>query len=233
MRVLAIGAHPDDLEILCGGTLARFAARGDAVTMLVMTDGSAGHAEIGAAELAGIREREARAAAGVIGAELMWMGLPDEFVFNDEPTRRLLLNAIRGARPDLILTHEPDDYHPDHQATSRAVFAASFMTGLPNVETASPSHPGVAPLFYFDTLAGVGFQPAEYVDITAAFGTKRQMLAAHESQVAWLRHHDAIDIQAFMETVARFRGLQCGCEYAEAFRPAHAWPRLRATRLLP
>lgn len=95
MRVLAIGAHPDDLEILCGGTLARFAQRGDPVTMLVMSDGSAGHAQIPAPELAAIREREARAAAAVIGAELVWLGLPDEFVFNDEPTRRRLLDAIR------------------------------------------------------------------------------------------------------------------------------------------
>jgi LmbE family N-acetylglucosaminyl deacetylase len=233
MRVLAIGAHPDDLEILCGGTLARFAGQGDAVTMLVMTDGSAGHAEIGAAELAVIREREARAAAAVIGAEFVWLGLPDEFAFNDEPTRRRLLEAIRAARPDLILTHDPEDYHPDHRATSRAVFDASFVMGLPNVVTPSPAHPGVAPIFYFDTLAGVGFQPGEYVDVTPTWATKRAMLAAHDSQVAWLRYHDAIDIQAFMETVARFRGLQCGCEYAEAFRPAHAWPRLRAQRLLP
>jgi LmbE family N-acetylglucosaminyl deacetylase len=233
MQILAIGAHPDDLEILCGGALARFAARGDAVTMLVMTDGNAGHAEVPAKELAVIREREARAAAAVIGAGFIWLGMPDEFVFNDEPTRRLLLDAIRAARPDLILTHDPEDYHPDHRATSRAVFDASFVMGLPNVETPSPPHPGVAPLYYFDTLAGVGFQPAEYVDISDAFATKQAMLAAHESQVAWLRHHDAIDIQAFMETVARFRGLQCGCEYAEAFRPARAWPRLRAERLLP
>jgi LmbE family N-acetylglucosaminyl deacetylase len=233
MRVLAIGAHPDDLEILCGGTLARFIGQGDAVTMLVMTDGSAGHAEIGAAELAVIREREARAAAAVIGAEFVWLGLPDEFVFNDEPTRRLLLEAIRAARPDLILTHDPEDYHPDHRATSRAVFDASFVMGLPNVVTPSPPHPGVAPIFYFDTLAGIGFQPEEYVDVTPTWATKRAMLAAHDSQVAWLRYHDAIDIQAFMETVARFRGLQCGCEYAETFRPARAWPRLRAGRLLP
>src|SRR6266571_639593 len=233
MRLLAIGAHPDDLEILSGGTLARFAARGDAVTMLVMTDGSAGHAEIPAGELAALREREARAAAAVIGAEFVWLGLPDEFVFNDEPTRRRLLDAIRAARPDLILTHDPDDYHPDHRATSRAVFDASFIMGLPNVVTPSPPHPGVAPLYYFDTLAGVGFQPAEYVAIRETFPTKQQMLAAHVSQVAWLRHHDAIDIQAFIETVARFRGLQCGCAYAEAFCPAHAWPRLRAQRMLP
>src|SRR5437016_14492169 len=127
MNILAIGAHPDDLEILCGGTLARFAQRGDRVTMLIMSDGSAGHAEIPAAELAAIREREARAAVAVIGAEFVWLGLRDEFVFNDEPTRILLLNAIRAARPELILTHHPDDYHPDHRSVSRAVFDASFI----------------------------------------------------------------------------------------------------------
>jgi LmbE family N-acetylglucosaminyl deacetylase len=233
MNVLAIGAHPDDLEILCAGTLARCAERGDRVTMLVMTDGSAGHAEIPAAELARLREGEARAVAALIGAEFVWLGLRDEFVFNDDPTRLLLLNAIRGARPDLILTHSPDDYHPDHRATSRAVFDASFIMGLPNVRTENPAHPGVATLYYFDTLAGHGFLPTEYVDISAAWETKRQMLACHATQVDWLRHHDAIDIFDFMETVARFRGLQCGVRHAEAFRLADAWPRVKPRRLLP
>jgi LmbE family N-acetylglucosaminyl deacetylase len=201
--------------------------------MLVMSDGSAGHAQIAAPELAAIREREARAAAAVIGAELVWLGLPDEFVFNDEPTRRRLLDAIRAARPDLILTHAPVDYHPDHVATHRAVFDASFVMGLPNVQTPSPPHPGVAPLFYFDTLAGQGFLPTEYVDISETFAVKREMLRQHASQVEWLQYHDGIDIVAFMETVARFRGLQCGAEYAEGFQHADVWPRVRTARLLP
>lgn len=233
MNVLAIGAHPDDLEILCGGTLARFAQRGDRVTMLIMSDGSAGHAEIPASELASIREREARAAAAVIGAELVWLGLRDEFVFNDEPTRVRLLNAIRGAQPDLILTHARDDYHPDHVATLTAVFDASFIMGLPNVRTDNPAHSGVAPLFTFDTLAGHNFLPEEYVDITTTWETKRAMLAEHGTQVDWLKHHDGIDIFTFMETVARFRGLQCGVEFAEGFRRVLVWPRVRPARLLP
>jgi N-acetylglucosamine malate deacetylase 1 len=169
----------------------------------------------------------------VIGAELVWLGLPDEFVFNDEPTRRRLLDAIRAARPDLILTHAPVDYHPDHVATHRAVFDASFVMGLPNVQTPSPPHPGVAPLFYFDTLAGQGFLPTEYVDISETFAVKREMLRQHASQVEWLQYHDGIDIVAFMETVARFRGLQCGAEYAEGFQHADVWPRVRTARLLP
>lgn len=233
MNILAVGAHPDDLEILCAGTLARCAERGDRVTMLVMSDGSAGHAEIPPEVLAEIRSREARAAAARIGAELVWLGLRDEFVFNDEPTRLLLLNAIRGAQPEVIFTHNPDDYHPDHRATSRAVFDASFIMGLPNVRTEHPAHPGVATLYYFDTLAGQGFLPTEYVDITGAWETKRAMLAEHRSQVDWLRYHDQIDIFHFMEVVARFRGLQCGVSFAEGFRQADAWPRVKPHRLLP
>lgn len=233
MNLLAIGAHPDDLEILCGGTLARFAREGHRVTMLVMTDGSAGHARIPAAELAAIREREARAAAAVIGADFVWLGLRDEFVFNDEPTRLRLLDAIRAARPDAILTHAPEDYHPDHRATARAVFDASFIMGLPNVVTEAPACPGVPALAYFDTLAGLRFEPTDWVDITDTWEVKRAMLACHRSQVEWLRDHDRIDIFEFMETVARFRGVQCGVRYAEAFRVETTWPRVRAGRWLP
>jgi LmbE family N-acetylglucosaminyl deacetylase len=201
--------------------------------MLIVTDGSAGHAEIPPDELAQIRQREAREAAAVIGAEFVWLGLRDEFVFNDEPTRLLLLNAIRGAQPDLILTHNPDDYHPDHRAVSRAVFDASFIMGLPNVRTEHPAHPGVATLCYFDTLAGQGFLPTEYVDISETWETKLEMLRRHASQVDWLRYHDGIDIAAFMETVAKFRGLQCGVACAEGFRQADAWPRVKPYRVLP
>jgi LmbE family N-acetylglucosaminyl deacetylase len=233
MNILAVGAHPDDLEILCGGTLARCAQRGDRVTMAIVTDGSAGHAEIPPARLAEIRRAEANAAADQIGAHFVWLGLRDEFVFNDEPTRLLLLNTIRAAQPDVILTHNPDDYHPDHRAVSRALFDASFIMGLPNVQTEHPAHPGVASLYYFDSLAGQGFLPTEYVDITKTWDTKAAMLACHSCQVEWLRHHDGIDIAEFMETVARFRGLQCGVRYAEGFRHADAWPRVKTYRQLP
>ncbi|MDH3674677.1 MAG: PIG-L family deacetylase, partial [Anaerolineae bacterium] len=101
MRVLAVGAHPDDLEILCGGTLARYAQEGHAVIMCVATDGTAGHMEIKPPELAQIREREARAAAEVIKAEFIWLGYPDELIFNDRETRLAVIDAIRQARPDV------------------------------------------------------------------------------------------------------------------------------------
>ena len=86
MRVLAVGAHPDDLELLCGGTLAKYAQLGHHVTMAVATNGEVGSMTLTKEEIAAVRKAEAAAAAAVIGADFVWMGYPDEFLF---PRRRL------------------------------------------------------------------------------------------------------------------------------------------------
>jgi LmbE family N-acetylglucosaminyl deacetylase len=233
MRIMAIGAHPDDLEILCGGTLARFTEDGHQVTMCVATDGTAGHMEIKPPELGEIREQEARRAAAVIDADFIWMGFPDELIFNDRETRLAFVDAIRHARPDMIITHTPDDYHPDHRVVSSLVFDTSFMASLPNIETERPAHLLVPPLYYMDTVAGKRFHPTEYVDVSEQLEIKRQMLGCHESQLKWLQDHDDVDIIEFMEVVAHARGLQCGVAYAEGFRAEDVWPRSVPRRLLP
>lgn len=233
MRVLAVGAHPDDIEILCAGTLARYVDEGHEVVMCVATDGTAGHMTIEPAELAEIREREARASADLLGADFIWMGYPDELIFNDEETRLAFVDMIRQARPDVIVTHGPDDYHPDHRTVSRLVFDASFTASLPNIETEHAVHSLVPPLYYMDTVAGKGFHPTEYVDITDTIETKRQMLACHESQLEWLKVHDDIDIMEFMDVVAHTRGYQAGAQYAEGFRCEDVWPRTPPQRMLP
>lgn len=233
MRILAVGAHPDDLEILCAGTLARYARAGHKVIMCVATDGTAGHMVIKPPELARIREQEARTAAELIEAEFIWLGFPDELIFNDRETRLTFVEAIRQAKPDLIITHAPDDYHPDHRVVSSLVFDTSFIASLPNIETGQPAHPVVPPLYYMDTLAGKGFHPTEYVDIGPTIDIKRQMLACHQSQLKWLKDHDNIDVIEFMEVTARTRGFQCNVPYAEGFRQADVWPRTPPGRLLP
>lgn len=233
MRVLAVGAHPDDIEILCGGTLARYASRGDEVFICCATDGSAGHMLIPPDELKVIREREATAAAKVIGAQIKFLEEQDELLFHDRPTRLKFVDMIRWADPQVILTHTPDDYHPDHRVCSDLVFAASFVSSLPNIMTEHAAQKGIAALFYFDTLAGVRFEPDAYVDVTEAYETKLKMLACHESQVKWLKDHDNIDVSVFMEGVAKMRGLQCGVPLAEGFKVAWVWPRVSPQRLLP
>ena len=233
MRVLAVGAHPDDVEILCAGTLARCRQRGDEVIICVATNGNMGSMRIPPEELAGIREAEARESAAKIGAELIWLGYPDEFLYPDHETRMRFIDMIRQARPDLIITHAPNDYHQDHRTVSELVFVSSFIGAVPNVQTHTPTHPHIPPLYYMDTLPGMDFLPEEYVDVTDSLVTKLEMLRCHESQLEWLGDYNGIDIQEFVTTVARFRGLQSGVRYAEAFRLAPAWPRVTTSRLLP
>ncbi len=232
-RVLAVGAHPDDLEILCAGTLAKYTQRGVRVVMAIATDGSAGHMIIPPDELAEIRRKEAERSAAVIGAELVWLGYTDELIFEDIDTRLRFVDLVRQAQPDLILTHDPHDYHPDHRVVSRLLFDASFLSGLAHVKTEHPAHPGVQPLYYCDVLTGINFSPTEYVDIAETYNLKREMLACHESQLKWLKDHDGIDVMDFIEVMGRSRGLQCGVQYAEGFRPEMGWGRPRPYRLLP
>jgi len=230
---MAIGAHPDDPEIGCGGTLAKYIREGHTAVVAYVTDGCAGHAHISPEELREIRRAEAEKACAVIGAKMMWFGLPDEFVFDDEPTRRLFIDRIRQARPDVIITHAPEDYHHDHRWVSQLVFSSSFIATLPNVATEHPPLEKLPALFYMDTLAGKNFLPTEYVDITQDMETKRRMLSQHRSQIQWLRDHDGIDLLEFVEVMARCRGLQCGVRYAEGFRSESVWGRVTPQRLLP
>lgn len=234
MRILAVGAHPDDLEILCGGTLVRFVREGHEVVMCHATRGDRGSYVHTSEEIARIRGEEARRAAGICGAEYATLGLRDgEINSADTDQRRLVIDLVRGARPDLIVTHYPRDYMSDHNEISKLVFDCSFHATLPLFETGKPHHPLVTPLYYMETVMGVGFQPTEYVDVSEAIDEKVGMLEAHDSQLTWLRDHDGVDIVEQMKTTTRFRGQQCGAAYAEGFVQCQRWLRGTTRRLLP
>ncbi|MDQ7859411.1 MAG: PIG-L family deacetylase, partial [Armatimonadota bacterium] len=231
--VLAVGAHPDDVEILAAGTLARYAAAGAKVTICCATAGELGHAAADVATRAAARLAEARAAAAHIGARLICLELPDGGVADTPETRRRAADAVRAAEADLVITHAPHDYHPDHRATSAIVFAATFIASSPQLVTGSPPVRRAPPLFYMDTIAGIGFVPEEYVDITEVMDTKRAMLREHRSQLDWLRARAGVDVLELMEVTARFRGFACGARYAEGFRREGTWLRQGTGRLLP
>lgn len=237
MRVLAIGAHPDDLEILCAGTLARYRQAGHEVVMAHACNGDCGHFIIPPDELAAQRAKEADNAGAILGAEVLTIpGMGDgDIMADDVNARKGMVDIIRQARPDVILTHAPEDYMPDHVAVSELVFFASFLATVPHWKTDNdiPHHDKVAPIYYMDTLASVGFMPEEYVDITDTMDTKIKMLECHESQLTWMREHDKIDMVEFVTTMARARGLQSGVRYAEGFRRLRTWPRMTTERLLP
>jgi len=234
MRVLAVAAHPDDLEQLCGGTLARFANDGHDVTMCHVSRGDRGSFVHTMDEIAAIRHEEAAQAAGTIGATHVSLGLSDGEVNASDPHQKdLAIDVIRRVKPDLLITHHPSDYMPDHVECGKLFEEASFVATLPLYETAEPVHQTVAAVYYMDTLAGLGFQPTEYVDISGVIETKLASLAAHTSQVEWLRDHDGVDVLEQTRIVSAFRGFQAGTTYAEGFIPSLRWLRPRTRRLLP
>ena len=233
MRVLAVGAHPDDLEILCAGSLAKYAKRGDHVTMVVVTNGEVGSPTLGKKEIANVRYQEACASAAVIGADFIWMDYPDEFLFSTDQSRLKFLDMIRQARPDVILTHAPTDYHPDHRAAGQIIWDIRVMTTVPNIETPHPPCDKIPDIYYYDTLAGIDFIPQYYVDVSETFGIKKKMLACHKSQSIWLEKQYDMNYIEFIEYTGRYRGLQCGVRYAECFQSSPTWPKKLGAVPLP
>ena len=191
MRVLAVGCHPDDVEIACAGTLAKCVKRGDKVIVAHLCTGSLGHVVIPPEELV------PSAAGALAGIEVLDGIFGDLDIYTDNAdSRNKVVEVIQYAQPDLIITHSPDDYMPDHIATSKLVFDAAFTATLPNWPSKTRKAAKLVPIYYMDTLAGVNFLPEEFVDITDEIDLKIQMLECHHSQLDWMREHDGIDFTA-------------------------------------
>lgn len=213
MKLLAIGAHPDDIEIYMFGTLAAARTRGDVVVLAIATDGSKGGKGDPAA-LRRTRRREATAAAKPLGAKPHFLDFPDGELVPDARLVAALKTLTTITMPDLILTHGPNDYHGDHRALSDAVpLAASFT----------------APVAWADNFMCVGLEPTHYVDITAHVDAKRTAIRAHKSQ----------DPERFVVMTDRLNGFraaqanQPADHYAEAFRFEPQYPFVDIRDLLP
>ncbi len=234
MNILAIGAHPDDLEMGCGGTLAKCAGRGDKVTMCHVSTGNVGHMIIMPDELVKIRAEEARKAGSIIGAEVVGLGESDLFVRSDNMAARdKIIDLIRQAKPDLIITHSPHDYMDDHEETSKLVYGATMAATVARHQTKHEFYGKLTPLYYMEPVCGVNSLPVEYVDITDFMDTKMKMMDCHESQVKWLKDHDNMDFLDMARTMSRFRGYQCDTGCAEGFTYCSTYHKLSTRRLLP
>lgn len=232
MNVLAIGCHPDDVEIGCSGTLAKCVKRGDRVTVCHITNGNMGHEVILPGELAEMRKAEAKKAGALAGIEVVTLDIGDLLPNGCDITQRdRVAQLIISVQPDFIITHSPNDYMPDHREVSKLVFDATFTASVPHY--CGGKKAAITPIYYMDNLAGMNFNPTEYVDISDEIELKLRMLECHESQLKWMRDHDGIDFAEFVQTCSRFRGLQCGVRYAEGFTQELVWPKALPKRLLP
>ncbi|MGY1813018.1 PIG-L deacetylase family protein [Blastococcus sp. SYSU D00820] len=197
LRVLAIGAHPDDIELGCGGALLAHVAAGHTVTMLVVTGGENGPGD--GARGAGRRAEQEQAAA-LIGARLVWGGLRDCEVVPDSATVRLIETVLHATGADLVYVHAPDDSHQDHRAVASATLGAARR--LPRV-------------LHYQSPSTLSFTPTVYVDVTAHLSGKVAALAAHASQV---EQSAMVEPDAVVAS-ARHWGAQARIGYAEAFQP--------------
>jgi LmbE family N-acetylglucosaminyl deacetylase len=233
LRILAIGAHPDDVEFCCAGTLARCIERGDQVTIAFACNGSSASIDRSPEEIVKIRSREAINAARFLGADLIQMGLLDFGVDVNMQTKQLFADTIRQAAPDVILTHFHTDYGSDHNNTFVLVRDAALAATVGNFRTSRPAVSKSPLIYMFEPLAGYGFQPEVYVDITGSWSTKVKMLNCHKSQREWFLRRGGMDVSDYMEVVARFRGYQSGVKLAEGFIPLKNWANIATGSMLP
>ncbi len=235
MRRVALSflAHPDDAEILCGGTLIRLADAGWEIHIATATAGDCGTMTDSPWSIAATRTAEAQKAAALIGAAYHCLGELDGFVVYDKPTIRKTIDLFRRVTPSLVFTHAPRDYMLDHEQVSLLARGASFVYGAPNISSV-PRHPdsAIPHLYYCDPVElidplGHEVTPTTLVDISAQMDKKVDMLVCHASQRQWLKAHHGMDeyIDA-MKRAGAHRGRQCGSTYAEGFiqHQGHAYP---------
>ena len=192
LRLLVIGAHPDDCEFKAAGVATLSRAAGHQVRFVSVTNGDAGHHKIFGEELAAIRRREAEAAGRVLDVEYRILDYHDGCLEPSLPARLELIAMIREFRPDLILTHRPNDYHPDHRYTSQLVCDAAYLVTVPAVVPATPALRADPVIMYFsdDFQRPYPFSPAVVVDIEPVWEQVIDALDCHQSQFyEWLPYN--------------------------------------------
>lgn len=189
LRILLIGAHPDDCEVCCGGTAALWARAGHTVRFVSATNGQTGHHAIGGVELTRRRIAEATASAAVIGIESQIVPIPNGQIEPTLPYRWMFIRLIREFKPDIVITHRPNDYHPDHRYTSQLVQDSSYVVTVPNTVPETPALRQMPVMMYMsDTFTRpYPFQADVAVDIDSVIETKIEMMHQHTSQFyEWL-----------------------------------------------
>ena len=195
VNILAIGAHPDDIEFGCGGTLVKYARKGHRLFLLVMTKGGLG------AESAK-REAEQMDSKKILGAEeIFWGGYEDSQLMVDTELIGKIENVIKEVKPDFIFCNFLDDTHQDHRHLAQAIMSATRY---------------IRNVLFYEGPTTQNFKPHVFVNIADTLEKKLQALKAHRSQVMKTNIED-LSIVEVARSSANFRGIQGRVKYAEAF----------------
>jgi len=239
--VLAVMAHPDDIELTCAGTLVLLKRAGWNVHFATMTAGDLGSTKHSRAAIAKIRRQEAAASAKLVGAGYTCLGFDDLTVAYTPQAKRVVTGLLRAVQPDLLILHSPDCYMADHTESARITREAAFASTIPNWKASfngKPAKPAkrMPAILYADPIDNIDALgrrvPARYVvDISSVLDVKERMLAAHDSQRSWLREqHGEDEYLMWMRRLGadRARDLQDpAVKAAEGFTPhlGHGFPR--------
>lgn len=218
--------HPDDVEILCAGTLLCLKNKGYDLHIATMTAGDKGSAVLSREEIATIRRAEAGQGARELGAaSYQCLEFHDLEITFDNPARRKVTALVREINPSIIFTTPPHDYMFDHEITSHLVRDACFNAGCKNyeVEGSAPPIEGLPYLYYSDAIGGHDIfgrrsRVTTIVDISPHIEQKILALRCHDSQRVWLKKQHGMD--SYIESMKQWsaqRGSQIGVAYAEAF----------------
>ncbi len=195
LNILVIGAHPDDPDIKVGGSAYKWIQQGHNVVLVSVTSGNAGHHELTADQLERARRDEARRAGEVIGAKYVVLDINDGELMPTFENRLMIIRLIREHKADVVITHRPWDYHPDHRYTGQLVLDAAYMVTVPTVVPHIP-HLERNPVFLYMSdrfTQPTAFKPDVCVDIDDAVEKKLDMIHQHTSQMyEWLPYNRGI-----------------------------------------
>ena len=226
LDILVFGAHPDDVELGCSGTIIKEVQRGKKVGIIDLTRG-----ELGTRGTAEIRNQETKKATAIIGASIREnMNFKDGFFKDDEEHKRALIKKIRKYRPEIIITNALSDRHPDHPRGAQITVDASFLSGLQKIETGQKIW---KPRAVYHYIQFNNFNPDIVVDISLQMDLKIKAVKAYASQFYNPKSTESetiISTKDFLESVkyrAKDLGRQSNCKYAEGFI-AHQLPKLHS-----
>jgi len=221
LDILAFGAHPDDIELACAGTLMVEKGNGKKVGIIDLTQG-----ELGTRGSAAIRKQEAAAASKIMNIDVREnLALPDGFFKNDEVNQRLVIAAIRKYQPEIIICNAPEDRHPDHGRASQLVEDAIFLSGLRKIETIDNGvHQQVwRPHFVFNYIQDRYLHPNFVIDISGVIERKIAAIKAYGTQFV---NPDLDEPQTYISTPdflegiinrSKMYGKMIGVKYAEGY----------------
>ncbi len=224
-RVLLFGCHPDDIEFMAAGTALLLAERGCELHLATMTGGEVGSPTLKGQEIRARRLEEARASAGILGAQYHYAGGHDLEVEYNHHYRQLAVRVLREVDPHIVLTHPPCDYLVDHEETSRLVRNAAFIAPVPLYDCGAPLRPTaeIPYLYYWNAVKLIDNfgrpLPLHFgVDVSSVMPVKEKMLARHASQREWLRYINKFDayVEEMKEMSAR-QGKLIGRPFGEGF----------------